>query len=102
MIPKDFNIIIVYSEQKYTRYTLPTAFGYEHYEYDGQHYFLTPIDMSQMHLGRYHYERPNGNNTVKIKIFAYTEHRYMMFAVFSDKREALLEHNPYLNVLFDA
>lgn len=72
MLPKDFNIILVYSDQKYTRYTLPVAFGYEHFAFEQKHYFLTPIDMSQMHLGRHHYEPPNGNNTIKLQIFSYS------------------------------
>jgi hypothetical protein len=85
-IPTDFNVIIVYSDQLYPRGALPRIHDYLPLRaLNNSWYFLPPIDMNQIHIGGKHYHAPQGNHTVRLHIFCYSEYRYMLFASMGKK-----------------
>jgi hypothetical protein len=85
-IPTDFNVLIVYSDQFYPPPALPKMYGYRSVRaMDNSMYFLPPIDLNQIHIGGKHYHAPEGNHTVLLHIFCYSEYRYILFSSMGNK-----------------
>lgn len=98
MLPTDFNVLIVYSDQQFTQSNLPVMLDYKlHRTADGKTSYKPPIDMNQIHISRKHYhllDDPETNNTVKLHIFMYSEYRYLLFANFGRKLKYGSEDSP--------
>lgn len=59
MLPTDFNILVIYSDQVFTPASLPVILDYKQFKApDGRTYYKPPIDMNQIHISRKHYYSP--------------------------------------------
>ena len=80
MVPSEFNVLLVYSEQYYNEQVLPRQLGYRSVKMPYGLAFMPPVDMNQIHVSRHKYHPFTGNNTVKLGIYCYSEYRYLIFA----------------------
>lgn len=86
-------MVVVYSEIPYAPISLPKIYDYRPLLTSEGMFFLPPIDLNQIHIGRNHYRPlPNAsqNHTVRLHIFCYSEYKYMLFAQFG-KRPKLVD-----------